>query len=337
MDLSAVESHPASNADRWIAVAEGLDQKTQSPFVEFGWPRERTDLSGSGNNGFHSEQTIKLAKRLRSARVPILITGSPGTEVLKVAQVVHEGRDSQVLRLGCNRLGFNQGDATYSELMALSQTGDQRRKQVWVLENVDETPLSHQAFLSAFVGRVLRCSNSTGPPILSTSGRKISQMVAREEFRPDLYYQLAAVTVSVPSLSERRKEIPQIINQLAASMRSNGNEAVRFTDDALAVLMNYKWPGNLFELRNAIAQISILADEPVVDAKRLRRLWRAPVSNEPPANVSAMSLEDAETQHILAAMKRCDGNKTAAANQLGISSRTLHNKIQKYRRFGLIE
>jgi two-component system, NtrC family, response regulator AtoC len=168
--------------------------------------------------------------------------------------------------------------------------------------------------------------------LVAATNKQLKKLVTEGKFRDDLFYRLSVVTVDLPPLRERRDDIPLLVRAfLDEFSRENSKQVRELTPEALNVLLAYDWPGNVRELRNAIEQMVVLA-----------RTERLTVRDVPAAirggtdltriNVvrTGMTVEDAERQLIVQALKEMDGNRTKAAQKIGISRRTLHRKLKEY-------
>jgi two-component system response regulator AtoC len=168
--------------------------------------------------------------------------------------------------------------------------------------------------------------------LVAATNKQLKKLVTEGKFRDDLFYRLSVVTVDLPPLRERRDDVPLLVKAfLNEFSRENGKQVRELTPEALNVLLAYDWPGNVRELRNAIEQMVVLA-----------RAERLTVRDVPAAirggadltriNVvrTGMTVEDAERQLIVQALKEMDGNRTKAAQKIGISRRTLHRKLKEY-------
>jgi len=168
--------------------------------------------------------------------------------------------------------------------------------------------------------------------LVAATNRDLKKLVSEGKFRDDLFYRLSVVTVELPPLRERRDDIPLLVKAfLDEFSRENGKQVRELTPEAMNVLLAYDWPGNVRELRNAIEQMVVLA-----------RTERLTVRDVPAAirggadltkiNVvrTGMTVEDAERQLIVQALKETNGNRTKAAQRIGISRRTLHRKLKEY-------
>jgi DNA-binding NtrC family response regulator len=204
--------------------------------------------------------------------------------------------------------------------------------------------------------------------VIATTNRQLEQSVEKKEFRQDLFFRLNVVPISVPALRERREDIPHLAESFVHRFaRKHGVGQRGISPECLAILQNHSWPGNVRELQNVIERAVILSGDSSMLAPEHLGLGPAavthistpapnpaaiPLSSESLAAVNAVaapviplprselatvpaenqvvSLAEVERQHILAAIQRTGNNRTQAAQLLGISIRTLRNKLNEY-------
>jgi len=168
--------------------------------------------------------------------------------------------------------------------------------------------------------------------LIAATNRDLRQMVADGTFREDLYYRLHVVAIKLPPLRERVGDIPLLLNHfLEVFNRENDRTVSGFSADALDFLQVYDWPGNVREIRNSVEQMVVLSrgdrmgvrDLPAHIRDANRDVGKTPT-------LVGGTLEEMEKQAILKALKSSHGNRTRAAEQLGISRRTLYRKIAEY-------
>ncbi len=208
------------------------------------------------------------------------------------------------------------------------------------LDEVGELPLSVQVKLLRVLEdrKVLRIGGRTPRQLdvrfVAATNRNLEEEVARGAFRQDLYFRLCGVSFVVPPLRDRVPEIAPLAEQfLAAAIRTLERiEPLLISSEARELLERHPWPGNVRELRNVIERAAVLADGNVIGPAdlpgHLTGLASAPRRETSPAALSPD--KTAERRQILEALERCAGNQTRAAKQLGMSRRTLVNRLKEY-------
>jgi DNA-binding NtrC family response regulator len=173
--------------------------------------------------------------------------------------------------------------------------------------------------------------------VIAATNKNPQEALHEGTFREDLYYRLNVVTIHVPALRERREDIAKLVEAFLEEFNAKYDKRIRAVDGpALDSLMAHDWPGNVRELRNTIERGAIVCDGELITAAHL-----PPIANVRPTAVSAegpdsitfsvgTSLDDAEKGLILKTLARNGNNKTQAAQVLGISLKTLHNKLRRY-------
>jgi two-component system, NtrC family, response regulator AtoC len=168
--------------------------------------------------------------------------------------------------------------------------------------------------------------------LVAASNRDLKKLVSEGKFRDDLFYRLSVVLVNLPPLRERRDDIPLLVKAFLDEFGRENNKQVReLTPEAMNMLLAYDWPGNVRELRNAIEQMVVLARSERLTVRDVPAAVRD-AADLTKINVvrTGMTVEDAERQLIVQALKETNGNRTTAAKKIGISRRTLHRKLKEY-------
>lgn len=170
--------------------------------------------------------------------------------------------------------------------------------------------------------------------LLAATNRSLEQLVKEKRFREDLYFRLHVVTIHLPPLRERREDIPLLCDHFLRRFAEENKKPIEgFTPEVMEILVSYDWPGNVRELRNAVERMVVLARGPRLGVRELPPEIRQTVpghSSSLPAGLRRMTLQEAERRLIVEALKHNRGNRTRAAQQLGISRRTLLRKIKEY-------
>ncbi len=207
------------------------------------------------------------------------------------------------------------------------------------LDEVTEMPLEHQVKLL----RVLE-SNEYRPVgseeikyanvrVIAATNREASEAIKNELFREDLYFRLAHFPIRVPPLRDRQNDIVGLAKHFLA-YRNNEEEIVKdISVEALQKIADYDWPGNVRELKHAIERAYILAEDTILPENLILddELSSSESSETVPAGIP---LEEIEQKAIEKTLEECGGNKSETAEKLGISVKTLYNKLEKYNRTG---
>jgi DNA-binding NtrC family response regulator len=299
-------------------------------------------------------QVVERARRFARTSATVLITGESGTGKELLARFLHEqsGRTSQpYVRVNCAALseslveselfGHERGAFTGAAEVRVGRL-EAAGSGTLFLDEISEVPqrvqskllraLEEEEFQRVGSNTTLRLQAR----VLASSNRNLERQVARRRFRADLFYRLNVLRLNLPPLRTRKEDVPPLVQHFVNLYRDDSGVMVRgVTPRAMQKLCEHDWPGNIRELRNVIYRACVLAEAPLLDAANLPPLERTTAvairAEDPFAD---MRLEEIERQVILARLRHCGGNKTAAAAALGVTSRTLRNKLSQYRRLG---
>ena len=168
--------------------------------------------------------------------------------------------------------------------------------------------------------------------LVAATNKNLEELVKAGKFREDLFFRLRVVEINLPPLRERTGDIPLLAqNFLREFAQENGKAVNDFTADALQLLLNFSWPGNVRELRTAIEHAVVLCRGEKISARDLPPSVRGARTDDGalPAGRPA-TVKEAEKQLIIRALKETDGNRTLAAEKIGMSRRTFHRKLHIY-------
>jgi DNA-binding NtrC family response regulator len=288
------------------------------------------------------------ARRFARSSAAVLLTGESGTGKEVIARLIHcasKRFGKPYVRVNCAALsaGLIESELFGHERGAFTGAAERRigrfeccQDGTLLLDEISEIPLNLQVKLLRVLeeGEFQRVgdnrSYSMNARIIATSNRHLEEEVANGNFREDLFYRLNVLQMRIPPLRERREDIPPLVQHFAKKFRDEGEVTVEHFDaDAMETLGACDWPGNVRQLRNETQRICVLAKSKVVRTSDLQELSRRTM---PPAtkDVFDMTLKDVEELLIKSTLRRFNGNKTAAARHLGVTARTLHNKIKLY-------
>jgi two-component system, NtrC family, response regulator HydG len=212
------------------------------------------------------------------------------------------------------------------------------------LDEIGETSPAMQAKLLRVLQEkeIQRVGSETVIPvdvrILAATNRDLTAEVAKGHFREDLYYRLNVVTLNIPPLRDRKEDIPLLAQNFMAKFAAKNRKTIKgFVPRAMDMLVKYDWPGNVRELENAIERAIILAPGEHITEKQLPFAILEEFAGSEPLilskteqNNGTKSLEEVEKEAIMATLSATNDNKSEAARRLGITRKTLHNKLKNY-------
>lgn len=165
--------------------------------------------------------------------------------------------------------------------------------------------------------------------LIAATNKDLAALVKEGKFREDLYFRLHVVPLTMPPLRERKVDIPLLVDAfLKESAVENGKAIRELTSEAMAAILDYDWPGNVRELRTAIEHGVVMSSAPKINLRDLPASVRQGKTLPLPPSPGGLNLQETETAHILRALEDCRGNRTDAAQMLGISRRTLHRRLK---------
>jgi DNA-binding NtrC family response regulator len=310
------------------------------------------------------EQVRQLIRKVARTQATVLIQGESGTGKELVARAIYRESPragAPFIRVNCAAVPENLIESEFFGHEKGAFTGALNKREgrfelahggTILLDEISEiSPQVQAKLLRVLQERELeRVGGSrtikVDVRVLATTNRDLDQSVEKKEFRQDLYFRLNVVPVFVPPLRERREDIVFLAEQFVQRFgRKHGVKISGITPECRAALETHSWPGNVRELQNVIERAVILcADGERIETEHLGihgivspSPATSTASTQPPPTATAatidgdpLTLEDLEKQHILATLDKCGGNRTHAARKLGISIRTLRNKLSEY-------
>ncbi|MBI3018959.1 MAG: sigma-54-dependent Fis family transcriptional regulator, partial [Deltaproteobacteria bacterium] len=168
--------------------------------------------------------------------------------------------------------------------------------------------------------------------VLSATNKDLELEVQEGRFREDLYYRLNTITLRVPPLRKRLEDIDHLVEYFLQADLWGESKVKKITPEAFELLRHYDWPGNIRELQNVVERLKILAEGDIITAEDIgTHIKFSSIAKTTPSDFTAMvGLEELEKAHILKTLDYYQGNKTKAATALGITIKTLYNKLNRY-------
>ncbi len=316
--------------------------------------KPETELIGSSAAASHLRQTVEKVAPTNSR---ILLTGGPGTGKEVVARLIHQKshrRNGKFVVLNAASISPSRVE---TELFGVEDNNPNGgAEKLGMLERahggtlfIDEVADMHletqSRFLRALQGQSFTRVHGNKPVtvdvrIIAASNRDLQAEIDAGRFREDLYYRLNVVPIKLPSLRERREDIPELCRYfIRRAAEVSGMPNRHLNDDAIAVLQSYVWPGNIRHLRNIMEWLLIMAPGNSVDPIKADHLPpelfesnRAIMSPEINSDIMSMPLRDAretfEKQYLNAQINRFGGNISKTSNFVGMERSALHRKLK---------
>lgn len=290
------------------------------------------------------EELRKMIEKLSRSQAPILITGSSGTGKELVARLIHEqGPRSQApfVPVNCGAIPAELMESEFFGYMKGSFTGAHADKQglfqaankgTLFLDEIGElTPAMQVKLLRVIQEKAIRILGSqTEVPvdvrILSATHKNLTELVGLRQFREDLYYRINVIELPVPDLKERSMDIPLLIEffleKLCAAMEIN---TPKISKEAMEILKNYSFPGNIRELENILERALTLCEHDIITPD----LLNMQKNSEDDGKYLGNYLEEIEKNTIQKVLRENKGDRKLTAEQLGISARALRYRLKK--------
>lgn len=293
-----------------------------------------------------------LILRAADSEITVFLSGESGTGKEVAARCLHElsaRASGPFVAVNCGALapslvaselfGHERGSFTGAH-RAHAGVFERARGGTLFLDEVTEMPIDLQAHLLRVIetGTVIKVGGTqeiaVDARVIAATNRDPLECVERGELRRDLYYRLQVFPVALPPLRERRGDIPELAEQLIEQTARRAARRCRLSARALEVLQGHSWPGNVRELRNVIERACLLSDGVIEPEHLLIGGPRGPTGTGPEPDwrldpLNGMTLREAELELIRRTLSRCDNNRTRAAALLGISVKTLYNKLAR--------
>ena len=299
-------------------------------------------------------KTLNLARNAAKSPSNILLQGESGTGKELVAQAIHNASNrclGPFMAINCSAIPkelleselFGYEEGTFTGALKGGKPGKFELADggTVLLDEIGDMPLNMQAALLRVIQEksVTRLGSAKSIPvdirIIASSNKEIQGMVRKGTFREDLFYRLNVVNISLPSLRERKKDIPLLVDYFIKKMNLKLNKRVNgIAPGCMERLVDYPWPGNIRELENIIEySVNVCEDNRMIGPQCLPDELKGERSREMKQGGIAsyhVTLEELEKRHIENILTALDGNKTRASRVLGIDRGTLYNKIKKY-------
>ncbi len=299
------------------------------------------------------QKLMDILPKIAASTAPVMIQGESGTGKEVFANLIHQNSnrsDQPYIKINCANLPKELVESTLFGHVKGAFTGaisdkkgafEEANGGTILLDEITEVNINIQAKLlrvlqeNEFHRVGSQESIQSDVRVLATSNRNIAEAIAEDEFREDLYYRLNVFPISIPPLRERKDDIPLLVNYFVGRYTEEyGLDDKEVSDDLMEHLVNKKWQGNVRELENKIHRGVILSsDDDTITLDHIEKNMFSKVdlevSKQVLSDMPLMSIEDMELQLIKKALEHTKGNQKEAAKILGITDRTIRNKIKK--------
>ena len=309
------------------------------------------------------EDVQRKLEKVAPTKASVLLLGDSGVGKTLIAKIIHmlsDRKDFSFVKINCASIpenlleselfGVEKGAFTGATYTRTGRFEDADNGTIF-LDEIGELPISIQAKLL----RVLQEKEferlgstktiKTDVRIITATNRDLEDLSLKGEFRFDLYYRLNVFPITVPSLKNRREDIPGLLNHFASKISREYGQSTHFTPESLEYLINYDWPGNVREMENLMERLAIMSDgkkigitflKQYLSPSRGRSIRKESVFIEPEQKVELSKFEnssclcDMEKEQIISALKRNEWLQYKAAEELGLTARQIGYRIKKY-------
>src|SRR5579864_8447801 len=301
------------------------------------------------------QEVFRLVEMVAPSTASVLITGESGTGKELVARSIHElspRKNKPFVAINCSAIpetlieseifGHEKGAFT-GALERRAGCFELAEEGTLLLDEIGEMPIGTQAkLLRVLEDRKLRRLGSKAETtvdvrVLAATNKVPEDAVANGQLRNDLYYRLNVFNIHLPPLRDHKEDIPHLVEALLKEMRAkHDRDAGGVSDTVMEMFKGYNWPGNVRELRNALERAVIVCEGALIEPRHLPPNFGTSGVRVPASDGEGIRLEvgttvgEAEKMLILKTLAATNNNKTRAAEVLGISLKTLHNKLKEY-------
>ncbi|AXR06957.1 sigma-54-dependent transcriptional regulator [Salinimonas sediminis] len=295
------------------------------------------------------KELYKLIERVSRTSANVMLLGESGVGKEVVAEAIHAASDVEGPYIATNCGAFSK-ELIGSELFGHEKgafTGavgrkagvfEQAENGTLFLDEITEMPIDMQPNLLRVLENkvVIRVGGTKTIPVncrvVSATNRQMEEIAESKVLREDIYFRLAVFPITIPPLRERKEDIPLLATSFIAELNKENNTSFAWKDAQLDTLKAYDWPGNVRELRHFVHRAAIMSDPDKQDIE-LPKTIESPFAKKQsttPALQAGRTIEDVEKELIYATLEKVNGNKTLAAEMLGISTKTLYNRLHAY-------
>ena len=335
---------------QYEAKVEGLKRENVS--LKYKLSQQETQGLYIVGKSLAMQDVQRQIEKVAPTRATVLLLGESGTGKTLIGRIIHdlsERKDYPFIKVNCASIpenlleselfGYEKGAFTGADQTKPGRFEEANKGTIF-LDEIGELPLGLQAKLL----RVLQDkeferlgSNKTRQVdvrILAATNKDLAMLAEQGAFRPDLYYRLNVFPLQTPPLRERKEDIQSLLIHFLNKVSKEYARKLTFSNEALAILKEYDWPGNVREMENLVERLVILADKERIDAELIRPYLTMPSREEfvdaELGGEAAPSLKSLEKSVIIDALRRSGGIQHKAARELGITPRQMGYRVKKF-------
>ncbi len=299
------------------------------------------------------KKVVEMASNIAVRKATVLITGESGVGKELMARHIHESshrKDYSFVATNCAAVpenlleselfGYEKGAFTGANMVKPGKV-ETAHKGTFLLDEISEMPLALQGKLLRVLqeSEVERLGSTQVKKVdvrfICTTNKSLLEMVKNGEFRQDLFYRLNVIPLNIPPLRDRKKDLNSLVNFFLNKVAVDNKMRIKeMTVEALQKIHNWSWPGNVRELQNVIERSCLMSHSESLRPDDIQ-IETSPIQHEEVSEsglvTTGMTIQEAERRLILKTLEYTKENRTQAAKILGISIRTLRNKLNEYK------
>jgi len=295
------------------------------------------------------QNVFDMIRKASESNAPVIILGESGTGKELVANAIHlcgSRKNGAFIQLNCAALneavleselfGHAKGSFTgaYSNRVGRFEAADNGD---FFLDEIGDIPLSIQTKLLRVIesGQFERVGDispiKVDVRIITATNRDLEELIEKKEFRQDLFFRINVIPIHLPPLRDRKEDIPLLINSFIHRLNSKTGKKIKgLSHDAMEGFMDYHWPGNIRELKNAMEYAYVTTEGPSIQLDHLPKKITTTQPAAPVLSTMGYSNLPHEKSQLIQALKQTNGNQTQAAKMLNINRVTVWNRMKKY-------
>jgi len=312
--------------------------------------REKYKFENIVGSSPQMQSIFKTVHQIAPSRATVLIMGESGTGKELIASAIHQNgdrADRPYIKVSCSALSENllESELFGHEKGAFTGAVFTRQGRFEIadggtlfLDEIGEISLSTQVKLLGFLqDRIFERVGGNKKfkvdvRLIAATNKDLEKAVAEKAFRQDLYYRLNVITITIPPLRDKVSDIPLLVEHFVEKYTKENNKQIDgVTPNALAAMMTYRWPGNVRELENMVERAVVMCNEKTIGRRHFPVVTdtrNAGLDEIPP--IPGSSLQEIERYSIQKTLEAVGGNRTRAAEILGISLRKIQYKLKEY-------